>query len=110
MPPIINTPVHVALGVADTEIVAEVGASTTKRVFVMITNTDTVIRTFQLHRYDSGSAESAVQTNAIFWSRSIAPNSSELLEVSLTLVTGWKISGLASAANVVIVHVDDVGA
>lgn len=108
--PTINDPAHIALGTGDTQIVAEVGASTQKRVYILIVNTDNMDRDFFIHRYDSGSAESALQTNAILWNRKIAALGEELIEISTTLTTGWKISGRASVANVVIVHVDEITA
>lgn len=106
----ISEPSHVALGDTETDVVAELATGEVVRVFLLITNVDTVQRTFDLHRYKSGSGggESAAATNAIFKDRVLAPNSDEVLELSTVLTEGWKLTGLADAADAIIVHVNPV--
>lgn len=105
----IVAPAHVQLGTGDTEIVAErANGSAPIRVFLLVVNTDNIARWYTINRYDSDGGESAAQSNAIAWREPLAPKTARKVEVSLTLTEGWKISGRASVASGVIVHVDAI--
>jgi hypothetical protein len=102
-------PSHVALGVADTEILAELAADETRQIVLVIGNTETAKRTFSLHVYESAApaSETAGQDNAIggWFNREIGPSGEESLILSMHLTEGWKISGSADVADDVVVHV-----
>lgn len=106
----VSEPAHVALGTGETDIVAELSSGEVERVFILITNIDTAERSFSIHRYKSGDGggESLADTNAIFKDRRIPPQGDEVIELSLTLTAGWKVTGLADAADKVIVHTNTV--
>lgn len=101
-------PAHVTLGTTDTEIVAQVGAGVKVRVFLLITNTDVSDHKVWLHRYDAGSAESADQDNAVYYGFDLGGGGEQIVEVSMTLSAGWKVSGRASVASAINVHVDSI--
>lgn len=104
----IEAPDHVAIAITETDVVAQVAAGATKRVFLLITNIGTLAATLDLHRYDAGGAESLNANNAIYKSRPIEPNSLELLEVSFTLTAGWKVTALASVVDSIVIHTDTI--
>lgn len=106
----IQEPAHVALAATEGDVVAELASGEVERVFLLIVNVDTASRTFSLHRYKSGSGggESKADTNAIFKDRKIPPSGDEVIELSVTLTEGWKLTGLADVADKVIVHVNTV--
>lgn len=102
----VDAPSVVTLGITDTEIVAPVAANTTKVVTLFIANIGTVAVTFQLHIFDdNGGAGAAADGNALFKNRTIGPNSEEVIQLSLPLTEDYTVTGLASAASVLNVHV-----
>lgn len=102
----VDAPDVVTLGLTDTEIVAPVAADTTKVVTLLITNITSSAVTFQLHVFDdNGGAGAAADGNALFKSRTLGGNSEEVIQVTVPLTADYTITGLASAASAVNVHV-----
>jgi len=98
------TPLVVPLGVADTTIVTAGAAEILRLDGILIANTDAAARTFRLHSWISTGGPAA-QTNAMYYDVEIPPNTSWVYPAPpMTLPNLWRLSGLASAANVVIVH------
>lgn len=83
----------VVLGTGDTEIVPAVAGK--NRCFLIITNVDTVPRTFRLHVRTGAVA----QANAIFYDLSLSPNDPVSLDFYMSDLE--IVSGLASAANAI---------
>lgn len=102
-----EAPASVKLGIADTEIVAQISADETKQVVLVIGNVATAKTTFRLHIYDAGGAESADQFNAWggFYDRELGPNGEETIVVSMHLTTGFKVSGQAGVVDSIVVNV-----
>jgi len=94
-------PVVVSLGTTDTAILTVPAGETYRLDGIVITNTDTSARTFRIHLYDGGTGSPA-QTNALYYDVTIPANTTWTLPFGpLTLPAGWKLSGQASAADVV---------
>ena len=99
------TPLAIPLGVADTNIVTAGAAEILRVDGILIANTDNVERTFRLHSWISTGGPAA-QTNAMYFDVLIPHNASWVYPgPMMTIPNLWRLSGLASAANVVIVHV-----
>ncbi|MCD6291240.1 MAG: hypothetical protein J7M34_12110 [Anaerolineae bacterium] len=95
------TPVVVTLGATDTEILTVPAGETYRLDGILIANTDGSSHTFRIHLYDA-TLGSPAQGNALYYDVTIPANETWSLPFGpLALPAGWKLSGLADAADVV---------
>jgi len=104
----VGDPVRVKLSDSETTIIDTLGTGLVKRVSVSIRNVGTEEVTFELHAYEPGSesADTSAGTTARWFGRKLGPNTEEVIEDSFYLKEGWRLSGLASVADKVVVFVD----
>ena len=98
------TPIVVPLGLAETTIVTAGAAEILRLDGILIANTDSSARTFRLHQYLSTGGPGA-QGNAMYYDVTIPANTTWVFPTPpLVLPNLWRLTGLASAAAVVNVH------
>lgn len=88
------------LGTSETTIVAARPSDTRERWFVRLVNIGTAATTFDLYLFDDTGGETSATAGAtLFKARNLQPNAGEVILEDFVLFDGYKLTGLAGAAD-----------